>query len=106
MPGDVAGHQVGGELDARELAVETASQGPHQQGLAQPGNAFEQYVATGDQCREHIVDHTGLTHHRLAQLGADSLGQLTGALALLDGVGLAVGRFVLFSRQFWRSPNG
>ena len=27
-------------------------------------------------------------------------------LALLGGVGLAGGRFVLFSRQFLRSPNG
>jgi hypothetical protein len=51
VPGDVAGHQVGGELDAGELTAETLGEGTHQQGLAQPRHAFEQHMTAGDQRR-------------------------------------------------------
>ncbi len=86
MPGDIAGHQVRGELDTCELAAEAAGEGTHQQCLAQPRNAFEQYMAAGDQRGEHIVDHAVLADHGFLQFSSYRLGQLAGALALLRSV--------------------
>ncbi len=109
MPGDVAGHQVRGELDPREFAAETAGQRTHQQGLAQPGNAFEQDMAASDQRREHIVDHRILANQGSLQLMAHRLDQLAGALTLLLGVDLGVDfdrrrrfRWVFAHRAFLR----
>ncbi|MNM70879.1 hypothetical protein D3C81_825240 [compost metagenome] len=91
VPGDVAGHQVGGELDACELAAEAARQGAHQQGLAEAGDALDQHVAAGEQGAEHVVDHRLLADQRLAQLLAHRLEQLRGALQLAGCV-LGTGR--------------
>ncbi|MNQ61499.1 hypothetical protein D3C85_758140 [compost metagenome] len=91
MSGNVAGHQVGGELDAREFATEAARQRPHQQGLAQSRHTFEQHMATGNQCRKHIVDDRVLADHGFLQFAAYRLRQLAGALALLLGMAGSVG---------------
>ena len=66
MAGDIAGHQVGRELDAREIAVETTRQGTYQQGFAQPRDTFEQHMAAGDQRGKDIIDHLVLANHGLA----------------------------------------
>ena len=91
MAGDVAGHQVGSELNACEFAAKATRQRPHQQGLAQSGNAFEQHVAASDQRRQDVINHRILPDDRFAQFAAHRLRQLTGALALLGGVGGAAG---------------
>ncbi|MCY1428674.1 hypothetical protein D9M71_445660 [compost metagenome] len=91
MPGDIAGHQVRGELDACELAAEAAGEGAHQQGLAQTRHAFEQHVAAGDQCRQDVVDHAVLANHRFLQFFAYGLGQMAGTLTLLSGMARCVG---------------
>ncbi len=87
MAGDVAGHQVRRELDARELATEAARQGTHQKRLAQSGDTFDQHVATGDQRGQNAVDDLVLADHRLVQFIAQRLGQLGGTCALADGAG-------------------
>lgn len=86
MPGYITGHEVRGELDTREVAVKAAGQGPYQQGLAQAGNPFEQHVAAGDQCGQHVINHSILANHGLTQLGAQRLGQLGGPTGV-EGVG-------------------
>ena len=91
MAGDIAGHQVRGELNARKLAAEATGQRPHQQGLAQPGDAFEEDVTAGNQRRQHVIDHRLLADQRLVQFAAQRLRQLAGALALLGGVTGAAG---------------
>ena len=50
---DVARHQIGGELDARELQVQNVRHGLHQLGLAYSGNAFQQHVAPREQAGHH-----------------------------------------------------
>ena len=45
--GDVAGQQVGGELDALELASQRGGQALGQHGLADAGNVLDQDVALG-----------------------------------------------------------
>ena len=51
---DVGRHQVGRELDAREVQVERLGQRAHQQRLAQAGHAFEQRVPAGDQADQRL----------------------------------------------------
>jgi hypothetical protein len=53
---DIGRHQIGGELDAGEVAVESLGQGAHQHGLAQAGHAFQQGVAARQQ-RDQRVAH-------------------------------------------------
>ncbi|MNI20895.1 hypothetical protein D3C73_743930 [compost metagenome] len=100
MPGDVAGHQVRGELDARELAAKTTSQGAHQQGLAQPRHAFEQHMAASDQGVEDVVDNRVLADDHFLQLRPDCLGQLNGAQALLLGVARRTGLDLFTHKAF------
>jgi len=100
VPGDIAGHQVGGELDTCELAAEAAGEGAHQQCLAQPRHAFEQYVTTGNQRGEDVVDHGVLADHGFLQFRSYCLGQLTGALALLRSVALYAGLDLFTHKAF------
>jgi len=67
---DVAGHQVGRELHAPELQVERLSKRAHQQGLAEPGYAFEQAVPTGQQADQQLFDHGLLPDDGLGDRGA------------------------------------
>ena len=87
VAGDVAGHQIRGELDARELAAKAARQGTHQQGLAEAGNAFDQHMAAGDQGAEHVINHRRLADQGFLQFTTQCLSQLAGALALRIRVG-------------------
>ena len=76
VAGDVAGHQVGRELDAREAAVERLRQRAHQQRLAQAGHAFDQHVAAGEQRDQDLVEHLGLADEGLGDLVAHGGGAL------------------------------
>ena len=48
-PHDVAGEQVGGELNAPEGGVERVRERAHEQRLGQPGQPFQQQMAAGEQ---------------------------------------------------------
>ncbi len=80
VAGDVAGHQVRGELDSRELPAEAACQGAYQQCLAETGNALDQHMPPGDQRRQQPIDHLMLADHGLVQFLAQGLRQLAGTL--------------------------
>ena len=82
----VGGQQVGGELDAVESARDGRREGPHRQGLGQPGNSLEQDVAIGEEPDEQALDHGMLADDHLAQL----LGDFGQQPAFLDqpGIGL------------------
>ena len=71
--GDVGRHQVGGELDARELQVEDARHRVNEQRLGQAGSADDQAVAADEQRRQHLRDDLVLTDDDLLQLGDDLL---------------------------------
>ncbi len=66
--GDVAGHQVGRELDPLEAHVENAGQRADHQRLGQPRHAFQQAVAAGEDRREELLDHLVLPDDHLLQL--------------------------------------
>ena len=66
----VAGHQVGGELQAGELHVERGGEALRQQRLGHAGHALEQHVAVHEQCRDGAGEHALLADHHLADLVA------------------------------------
>ena len=89
---DVGGHQVGRELDARELQVQDVGQRVHEARLADAGNAFEQHVAAGEQARDGQVDDLVVAD----DAPADFLGDADEAVAeLIDGLLDADGRHCL-----------
>ena len=70
---DVAGHQVGRELDAGELHVQGPGQRRHGERLGQPRNADRQAVAAGEDADEHLLDHLALPDDHLVDLGEQHL---------------------------------
>ena len=80
--GHVAGHQVGRELDPLEGQVRGLGQRADQQGLGQPGHAFQQGVAAGEDGHQHLLDHLVLADDHLGQFLPDLVVRL---LAPLDG---------------------
>jgi|GEM_PF-1445200 len=70
---DVAGHQVGGELHAPVVQLQGLCQCAHQQGLAQPGHALDQHVATGQQRHQDLVQYIGLADEGVSNGGADGI---------------------------------
>ena len=68
---DVGGHQVGGELDAREVEVERLGQGPHEQRLAQARHALQQAVPADEQAGQHAVDDFVVSDDHAADLLVD-----------------------------------
>ena len=79
--GDVGRHQVRGELDPVERAVDRVGKGPHEHRLAEPGDALEQGVAVGQKAGQGVADEIALAHDDLADLALD------GRRALGEGVG-------------------
>ncbi len=67
--GDVGGQQVGGELNAVEVRLDTLGQGFDGLGLGQPGSALDQYVTASQQADEYTVDQMFLTENVLAHEG-------------------------------------
>ena len=103
VAGDIAGHQVRGELDTGEITAKAAGQGSYQQGLAQAWHAFQQYVAACDQGGEHVVNHKVLANHGLAQFHAQRLRLLAGMLKVFGGQGGGQSRV---AHDFWCPANG
>jgi hypothetical protein len=65
---DVGGHEVGGELDARELQVEGLGKRADEEGFADAGNAFEQNVTAAEEAGEHAFDDFALADDDSADL--------------------------------------
>ena len=68
---DVAGHQVGRELDAVEHEVHGLCQRADEQRLAQAGQTLEQAMAARDERREQFLHDRLLADDRLADLAAE-----------------------------------
>ena len=68
---DVGRHQVGRELNARELEVEHVGQRVHEARLADAGNALEQHVAARQQARHRRRDDLLVPDDAPADLGGD-----------------------------------
>ena len=66
----VAGHQVGGKLDARKFYIHGLSQQLGGQGFGDAGYPFEQYVPIRQHGRDQQVNDFLLPHNDLAQLDA------------------------------------
>jgi hypothetical protein len=71
--GDVRGHEVGGELHARELEVEGLGQAADEQGLGEAGHADEQAVAAAEQAHEQEVDDVLLADDAAVELLDEAL---------------------------------
>ena len=69
--GDVAGQQVGGELDALELASQRGGQALGQHGLADAGNVLDQDVALGDEGGQRLLDNRRLADDDLGYVVND-----------------------------------
>src|SRR5262249_31180494 len=75
---DVGGHQVRGELDAFEGAVEEAGQDADEEGLGGAGDALDKDVAAGKQADQKAVDDLVLADDHLGDLAAGGLVKVTG----------------------------
>ena len=76
--GDVARHQVGGELDPPGADVEGAGEGAHEQGLGHAGHALHQHVAAAQQRHEQAGDRGVLADDGLGDLAPDRGQPLAG----------------------------
>ncbi len=54
-PGDIRGHQVGGKLNAAEGKVQDLGQGFDDQGLGQPGDAYQEHVTPAEHGQEQVL---------------------------------------------------
>ncbi len=68
--GDVAGQQVGGELDAGVGALHRLGERPRERRLAGAGHILEQDVTVAQHRREHELDHVALAEDRALTLSA------------------------------------
>ena len=64
VAGDVARHQVRGELDAREAPINGRRQAARQERLAHPRHPFEQTMAGRRQGHHRLADHLALADQR------------------------------------------
>ena len=71
--GDVAGHQVRGELDALELRFEDFRETAHKEGLGEAGHADHQDVSLHGEGDEQIADDLILADDALAEFGGELL---------------------------------
>ena len=89
-PGDVGGHQVGGELHARELEVHHVGERAREERLAHAGHALHQHVAAEQEPRGHALHGLFLTDHALAHLRGDALAERTDVLEGVQHVHLPI----------------
>jgi hypothetical protein len=74
--GDIAGHEVGGELDAMKLQVEHTREGRGHECLAHAGHAEEQDVAFTQQRQQEQLERFFLAYDDFANLGIESFAGL------------------------------
>jgi len=65
---EVAGHQVGGELHARELQAQRDGQRVRQRGLAHTRNVLDQQVPGSEQAGHAVFDLRAFAHDDRANL--------------------------------------
>ena len=70
---DVGGHQVGRELDPRELQVERFGQRADQERLAQPRHALQEAMPAHEEAGQYAVDDLVVSHDDPSDLFADGL---------------------------------
>src|SRR5438309_2850416 len=80
---DIGGHEGGRELDARKAARQGLAERTDEDGLAQPGDAFEQDMPARDQRDHGIAQEVFLTDDQSGELGFERLRQL-GHLGCVD----------------------
>ena len=68
--GDVGGHEIGGELDAVELAPEHPRERAHEQRFGDTGHALDERVVAGEDGDERLIDHVLLADDDFAHFGA------------------------------------
>ena len=66
--GDVAGHQVGRELDALEVQRQALGQRAHHQRLGQARHAFEDAVPAGEDADQQLIEDLVLPHDHAGKL--------------------------------------
>ena len=71
VAGDVAGQQVGGELDALGAEVEEFREALDEFGLAEAGQAFEQDVAAGENAGDDEIDQFLLAEEDLVEAAGE-----------------------------------
>ena len=84
--GDVARHQVGRELDAREREVERLRDRLHEQRLGETRHADEQRVAAGEQRGDQVVDDLVLADDAAARSASGARAAPGRALEQLEVV--------------------
>jgi hypothetical protein len=92
--GDVAGHEIGGELHPVEAQLQCLRHGLDHEGLGQARHADEQGMAAGQDGGEDAVHHVLLAYDPLGYLGpkpGDGLDQALelAYVVLWGGVGMA-----------------
>jgi hypothetical protein len=100
--GDVAGHEVRGELDAFEGEVEGLGQGRDEQCLGEAREADQQGVIAGENRDQQLIDHLILADDHLRQLMRQGLARLLAVLDRLEVVDL----FLLARRGLFVLPGG
>ena len=76
--GDVRGHEVGGELDAREAHAQDLGEGPGRERLRQAGVVLEQDVPVREESEQHELERLALSDDRLLDLVEDVARELPG----------------------------
>ncbi len=66
VAGDVGGHQIGGELDAAEVAAKGAGEGEHEVGFAETRFALEQNVTASEQGGDDLINDIVLADENLS----------------------------------------
>ena len=84
-PGDVGGHQIGGELNPLERQIEDLGERLDQQRLRQPRDTSDEAVAAGEQRDQDLIDDGVLPDDDFPDLGKDAFAP--GRDALGDGGG-------------------
>ncbi len=102
---DVAGHQVGRELNATELQVERLRQRAHQQRFGQAGHPDQQRVAACQQAHDKLLDDGLLTDDDLADLPAKAHVSLVKCFQGITGAKRARSRHRQYGRQRWASDE-
>ena len=69
---NVTRHQVRGELDSREIQVQDVCHSSNDFRLADPGDAFEQNMALGEQADQRTINNLLGTDDNLANFLADT----------------------------------
>ena len=80
--GHVRRHQVGRELDAREVHPGHLRERAGDQGLREPGVVLDQDVPVGEQAEQDELERFPLAHDRPLDLGEQALAAFGGGLDL------------------------